>query len=456
MSLLDALVLDSLLNPPVVTQEIWLANRSDAKGSGTQADPYQAGGASSDSDPIFDQLMRVTIVPGLSSKAMTVRLQPGTYYTKGWNSSYSGSQGWKPGSGLRIVGSGIGVTKLMLLPSNAGLTTAIGLDQASMTDFLAGGLEVSDLTIDANLAAGPTTSSVGGIAVNGANIFIRRVAVKNFGNKGTSPADSVAISAANAFSTTAAYQPYNCVVEGCSVQEPAGAAGNVIGYQLTSTLTGAYHLACVLRNNFADFGSGGTGANYFGLMAGGGIMTFVHSCQVRNALYGLRLRATSIAKDVVIQDNNFANVAKLLVEDYTGGAGPGIDRLILLKNVVEWPGASFGAPVGLLLDGNSGSSTTIFKEVIARGNVFRRPYGVTPTDSEVGLSFKNCSRVIVENNVTEVGTALNNGVRYSVCDKVKAFNNRKPDTTFFQAYDIANIRHLDEVTTDVEDALLAL
>jgi hypothetical protein len=96
MSLLDALVLDSLLNPPVVTQEIWLANRSDAKGAGTQADPYQAGGSSSDSDPVFDQLMRGTIVPGLASKPMTVRLQPGTYYTKGWNSSYSASQGWRP------------------------------------------------------------------------------------------------------------------------------------------------------------------------------------------------------------------------------------------------------------------------------------------------------------------------------------------------------------------------
>jgi hypothetical protein len=109
----------------------------------------------------------------------------------------------------------------------------------------------------------------------------------------------------------------------------------------------------------------------------------------------------------------------------------------------------------LLLDGNS-SSTTVFKEVIARGNVFRRPYGVTPTNNEVGPSFKNCSRVIVENNVTEVGINLNNGVVYSLCDKVKAFNNRKPDTTFFQAYDGANNTHLGEVTTDAEDALLAL
>jgi hypothetical protein len=292
--------------------------------------------------------------------------------------------------------------------------------------------------------------------VNGTNIFIRRVEVNNFGNKGTTPADSVGISAASAFSTNATYQPYNCVVEGCVVQAPGGATGNVIGYQLTSTLSGAYHLACVLRDNFADFGSGGTSANYFGMMAGGGIMTFVHSCEVRNALYGLRLGATSIAKDIVIQGNNFANVAKLLVEDYTGGSGPGIDRLILLKNVVEWPDASFSAPVGLLLNGNSGSSTTIFKEIIARGNVFKRPFGVTLTGSEKGLSFKNCTNVIAENNIADVGTSANNALRYEVCSNVKAFNTRKPDGTFVPGYYITGNTHISEITTDVEDALLAI
>ena len=87
---------------------------------------------------------------------------------------------------------------------------------------------------------------------------------------------------------------------------------------------------------------------------------------------------------------------------------------------------------------------------------FSRPVGATPTNSEIGLSFKNCSNVISENNVADVGTSLNNGMTYQVCDKVKAFNNQKPDGTFLQAYESATQIHLSELTTDVQDALLAI
>jgi hypothetical protein len=66
--------------------------------------------------------------------------------------------------------------------------------------------------------------------------------------------------------------------------------------------------------------------------------------------------------------------------------------------------------VGISFDGNSGSSTTIFKSIIARGNIFRRPFTDNPSNSEVGLYFKNCTNVIAENNVAEVGTSLNNGL----------------------------------------------
>src|SRR2546423_1686356 len=106
MSLLEGLLLDSLLNPPVVTQEIWLANRTDAKGSGTQADPYQVpptDAANTTDDLMFDAWMRIMPTTG-----MTVRLQPGTYYTRGWRNGYGTTLGWKPAAKLRIVGSGIG------------------------------------------------------------------------------------------------------------------------------------------------------------------------------------------------------------------------------------------------------------------------------------------------------------------------------------------------------------
>src|SRR4051812_47136433 len=101
MSLLDGLLLDSLLNPPVVAQEIWLANRTDspATGAGTQADPYSAGGTIDDADPIFDQVMRKIGDAWDSAKPLTIRLQPGEYFTRGYNPNYTSTEGWRPRSG---------------------------------------------------------------------------------------------------------------------------------------------------------------------------------------------------------------------------------------------------------------------------------------------------------------------------------------------------------------------
>jgi hypothetical protein len=125
--------------------------------------------------------------------------------------------------------------------------------------------------------------------------------------------------------------------------------------------------------------------------------------------------------------------------------------------VCEWPtAAGYTSPSGIWLDGGSGSSTIIFKQVIARGNIFKRPFGETPTNSEIGLYFKNCTNVIAENNIAEVGTSPNNALRYEVCASVKSFNTRKPDGTFVPGYYITGQTHIPEITTDVEDALLAI
>jgi hypothetical protein len=100
----------------------------------------------------------------------------------------------------------------------------------------------------------------------------------------------------------------------------------------------------------------------------------------------------------------------------------------------------------------------ISKSIIARGNVFRRPVGSAPNNSEIGLSFKNCMNVIVENNIAEVGTGVSNAVSYSVCaaNGVKAFNNKKADGTFVPAYGAITSLPLGELTTNVEDVLLVI
>jgi hypothetical protein len=181
----------------------------------------------------------------------------------------------------------------------------------------------------------------------------------------------------------------------------------------------------------------------------------VESNQIDNSLYGISWGGVGASNDLVLRKNMMVNVPLAFYDSSAYRAG--INRIILLSNTAQWPaGASYSAPKGIYVNGNHSSSTTYYKSVIARGNVFRRPVGDTPNGNEIGLYFKNCTNVIAENNVSDVGSVLDNGVRYEVCSKVKAFNNKTVDAVFAPVYYITGQTHLGELTTDVEDALLAI
>ena len=135
MSLLDAFLRDAW-QQPVVKSDVWFAYRSDpAVGQGTKEDPWN--GNDSKVPGNFDAKM--SLVPANT----TVRLGPGTFTTKG-------HQGWTPqATGLRIVGAGMEVTTLKVSGTTATTTCAIG-NPTSPPPL--NGFEVSDLTIDCNLA----------------------------------------------------------------------------------------------------------------------------------------------------------------------------------------------------------------------------------------------------------------------------------------------------------------
>src|SRR5258707_1224336 len=114
MALLEALVIDpfnvdqpllySFLLDPQDSFEVWLSRRTDGQtGSGTISDPYDAS-----TQPVFDTLMN-----GFDPYT-TVHLGAGLFTTNGYASGISG--GWQPKRGQRIVGSGIDVTTVRLLP----------------------------------------------------------------------------------------------------------------------------------------------------------------------------------------------------------------------------------------------------------------------------------------------------------------------------------------------------
>src|ERR1043166_3025645 len=86
---------------------------------------------------------------------------------------------------------------------------------APLTTYL-NGYEVSGLTIDCNLPGSPNCLA-GGISLNGQNILIRDVTVKNFGNNGLSNSYGIGIALSGADNGNA---PSNGVIDSCTVYHP--------------------------------------------------------------------------------------------------------------------------------------------------------------------------------------------------------------------------------------------
>ncbi len=102
MSLLDALLLDP------VRIDVWVATRADGvAGTGTQTDPHDGSTLAK-----FDALMS-----GMAPNTC-VHLGPGPFETAGFFDGMTSAY-WRPKTGMRIVGSGIGVTTLKLVNNAA-------------------------------------------------------------------------------------------------------------------------------------------------------------------------------------------------------------------------------------------------------------------------------------------------------------------------------------------------
>jgi hypothetical protein len=186
MSILDALIEQELTLPPVLSsgaarREIWICRRTDGAsipgqtpfGTGSQDDPYD--GSTADK---FDVIMDTRVPAGA-----TIRLGTGIFETRG--GVLSPVRGWFAKSG-RIIGSGMYQTTLKLVDfSTRGESCRIITGSGNVD-----GLEVSDLTLDCNIAGQAATSPdlyarvcVTGIGVQGSNIIVRRVRCINWGTQ---------------------------------------------------------------------------------------------------------------------------------------------------------------------------------------------------------------------------------------------------------------------------------
>ena len=466
MSLLDALLRDSLLNT-VVQSDVYIAIRTDgAPGAGTEEDPYNGGKLlptlDTDKPPVvlanattFDTLMNA--LPA----GVTIRLGSGIFCTRG----YPASTGWKPKSGQRIVGSGMDATTLLVCNGQASArTVAIGVDLSTV--FLQG-FEASDLTIDCALSYSYSghnaNASVGGVAVTGTHVFLRRIRLKNFGNQGTGVA-CYGLSAATAYQPN---HPYNCLIEECLVQEPGGANSNPVVCLHVGSATGtgilSYHTACAIRNCWVDCSDATFTKEYQAISAMFGKGTIVEGNRIYNCKNGgpyydgtegdLPTTVQAVT-DLVVRDNYYYNV-HFGVFISTNASSGNVGRVIIQKNVFELGQATSAPAAVTLFGGNRSSPPGFFAQLILRGNLIRPVDGAAPSASTLGITLNSVDEAVVESNVINVATS-DKALSHTVCGSVKPFNNQSSAGVFLPGYDGTAFVHDPELTTDVQDVLLEL
>ncbi|MCI0748447.1 MAG: hypothetical protein L0Y58_23825 [Verrucomicrobia subdivision 3 bacterium] len=309
MSLLDALLLDPALF------NIYVANRADGiGGSGTISDPYDGS-----TQAKFDTVMRN--LP--STPPVRVHLGPGTFQTQGYYDGAASGYGWQPKAGMKIIGSGVDVTTLQLvnnLSANnhyfaVGHPLASGGQPVSL-DFC----EVSDLTIDCNLANQSNTVACGAVRLMGNHVRIRRVKAKNWGNKISANLGYVFAVIVSDPATGASL--INCGIEDCMAVLPGTATtGEMLifhaggkEHDATNTLEG-FGTAPFIRNCFVDCdstGALGNGTDYRAKFRAlsmtsckGGI---VEGNQIHNTWYGGPYLTKWSVRDMVVRNNVYKNV----------------------------------------------------------------------------------------------------------------------------------------------------
>lgn len=298
MSLLDAL----LLTPHPFN--VWIARRTDGiKGSGTASDPYDGS----------TQAKLDAIMSGFSSQSnMTIHLGPGEFETNGYN----GTTGWQARPGMKIQGAGIDVTVLKLVNVSPGSAThyfAIGHGLTSAVDSF----EVSNLTIDCNLAAANSNAACGGVRVLGNHTRIHRIKVKGWGTKTTSmPCYAVAANTGDV--TGAPSGVVNCRIEECILIEPGSSVASGIvtvlhagpNDQSGGSTAEIFGTGPIIRNCFVDCGSPTATAEYRGLSMSWCRSGVVEGNQIHNTKYGGPYSDKTTIRDLVVRNNYYKNVVK--------------------------------------------------------------------------------------------------------------------------------------------------
>jgi hypothetical protein len=215
MSLLESLAGEIVQPPPGPKREIVFAIRRDGvQGAGTSQDPYN-GSTPEHLDTI---LANETLVPANT----VVRFGPGIFLTRGFSLNVApGTIIWRIRGGQQLRGAGLGQTTLQLVDYSpydeedpANFWASVVGTEAEVAD-----VEISDMTLDANLSRQPKTEGKRIRTqciqlLNAANVRVRRVRCVNWGTN-TQGLEGFPIYIAG-FSAN----PSENVVEDCVLEQP--------------------------------------------------------------------------------------------------------------------------------------------------------------------------------------------------------------------------------------------
>ena len=354
-------------------------------------------------------------------------------------------------------------TTLKLANSTASAQLAVfGNDLADPSDFLFG-FELSDLTIDCNLAGTGANATAHAVALSGRLIRIDRVRAIGFGTKDAAhPCEVFSVGRAHVKNPV---PPFGCVmsecrVEGLSSSHASGALA--VGFSLygkeESNGVMARHEGSVVRDSYIDGTSSGNNFQAFAITGAAG--TIVERNLARNCKYGVVVTCLASSppisvlssKDIVIKENVFTSVAQGFLLTATNLHQ--IGRVIIERNLIE---LDSNAIAGVQCTPNS-TPSSVPDILIARWNSIRPAAGISLPAGTLGLSLDTCGQVIAEYNIVNVPNP-DNAVKVRAPlqgETVSTFDAQTDEARFLQAYNPLNGKHLTEFTTEVENVLLAL
>ena len=459
MSLIDAFLLDPA---PFC---VWIAYRQDGiKGSGTLNDPWDGSGTG------FDEIMAslpadVAVQVHLGPSPRDSSGNPVPFETNGFSLDANGipaTPAWQPRANMTLVGAGIDVTVLKLVPgSTSGYHYfAVGAPTTGPVD----NFRLTDLTIDCGL---PSSAAVacGAVRVMGSHVRIQRVKCVNWGTRTNGqPAFVVALIIADPDANSPFPNAEDAGIEGCIVVNPSTnnltssevALLHAGGRELSVPQNMAFGQGPFIRNCFVDgaTSTGGPAESLFrGISMGACIGGVVEGNQIHNVYVGGPYQAVLATDSIIVRNNVYRNVVTGALWDL-GTNNVGVKNLVMEHNsfelAVNWPGTP-PASRGIIV-ADASPTQAVHGTLVFRGNLFRTLDSQTSSSIGVAVDVDGATALMVEDNI--VNPEGVHRIQNSRCDAATFFNNQTSGGKLILGWESDGEFNYGELATDVDDAFI--